>query len=90
MRVVSFRILRGDAPLKLSGCVPDEHGLRLYYWAGDVVGPTKITGLQGMLEKARRAVWAPIENIAGRCRFRRRAVGNRGQAPGNLECSSFH
>src|SRR5262249_32852315 len=65
--VVSFRILLGDALLELSG-LPDEHGLPRYI-IPYTVGPSKHNrGLRGMLAKARHAVWAPIENVAGRCR----------------------
>ena len=84
MRNVGLRIFLGDSPLKLSGCVPDEHGLRLYYSACRVFAESKSDrGLREMLAKSRHAACAPMENIVGRSRFRRTA-GDRGQDYGNL------
>jgi len=84
MGKVGLRILLGDSPLELSGCVPDEHGLGLYYSARRQFAPSKSDRrLREMLAKTRHAVSAPKENIVGRCCFRR-AASDRGQDYGNL------
>ncbi len=84
MGKVGLRIFLSDSPLKLSGCVPDEHGLGLYYSARREFAPCKSErGLRGMLPKSEHAVWASMKNIVGRSRFRR-AARDRGQDYGNL------
>ena len=61
---VGLRIFLGDSPLKLSGCVPNEHGLRLYDSACRVFAENKSDrGLREMLAKSGHVVWASMENI---------------------------
>ena len=84
MGKIGLRIFLGDSPLKLSGCVPDEHGLGLYYSARREFAKCKSErGLRGMLAKSGHAIWASMENIVVRSRFRR-AAHDQGQDYGNL------